>query len=444
MSVAQQHQSQAPTAPSMIPTSAKSTAQTDQSYRNLLNILGEDSKRLDWIPIDDIVIEDLRNDEIPMEDRRKKDVSLLRYKMRIGIWTGNGTKVNNPTVWAYLAFIKSMTLPHVLFFKTRKRLRRTEKIKLSNVFKNTTMDHLDGIGYDRYLAIFVTVCFILKRVPFPEVLQFPMRFRELFKYMTTGLGKNMATTRANVPPGRTMNWSEDLPRSPRAPDRRVSESSKRGSQASTSVARQSRCLEEVLQDEADSEILTHRRPFFPQVFENGLFFNVSPLNVSSSRNNSEAANEMREAESGTHNLMVEPSYAQQYGLTTNREGSSKSAAAVNQALQRALEPVTSLIRKRKTDEEELETTRNKISLEGVRLNESELEIASLVEQGEALQQQLERIMAEAAAIRTAREGVEGDFKALYEVQKDLQSRIDQSRTDETEMLAGLGWLTNKP
>ncbi|KAL5412108.1 hypothetical protein PMIN04_009992 [Paraphaeosphaeria minitans] len=371
-------------APSMIPKPCSPTAQIDQSYLNLLDTLKEDSKQLEIIPISDIVISTLRNDDIPVEDRKKKDTSMLRYKMRLGSWRDGDGQNSTSTVWSYLTFTRHGTLPHVHFFKERKRLRRTEKILLCDAVKNTNLEHFDGTCYDRSV---VTL------------------------------------------------------------DRRITNINKSVSQALSSCVKQTQGLESLPKNHQQSgcsenfKFVIHSPSILPRVDRkqpnDGLLSPVQSVNADMEQARDMEASVQNAASS---HITSEASFP----LAMSRCEPVIDAAAANQALQSALEPVWSLRRKRKADEEELIYTGIKRNVEEDKVDECQNEITGLEHWERDLQQKLEGVRAKITAKRVKLQRAQNDLKVLYVAQGDIQNRVEQSRADEMEMLAGIEWFKDKP
>ncbi|KAL5414631.1 hypothetical protein PMIN03_003131 [Paraphaeosphaeria minitans] len=371
-------------APSMIPKPCSPTAQIDQSYLNLLDTLKEDSKQLEIIPISDIVISTLRNDDIPVEDRKKKDTSMLRYKMRLGSWRDGDGQNSTSTVWSYLTFTRHGTLPHVHFFKERKRLRRTEKILLCDAVKNTNLEHFDGTCYDRSV---VTL------------------------------------------------------------DRRITNINKSVSQALSSCVKQTQGLESLPKNHQQSgcsenfKFVIHSPSILPRVDRkqpnDGLLSPVQSVNADMEQARDMEASVQNAASS---HITSEASFP----LAMSRCEPVIDAAAANQALQSALEPVWSLRRKRKADEEELIYTGIKRNVEEDKVDECQNEITGLEHWERDLQQKLEGVRAKITAKRVKLQRAQNDLKVLYVAQGDIQNLVEQSRADEMEMLAGIEWFKDKP
>ncbi|KAL5451296.1 hypothetical protein PMIN06_006295 [Paraphaeosphaeria minitans] len=367
-------------APSMIPKPCSPTAQIDQSYLNLLDTLKEDSKQLEIIPISDIVISTLRNDDIPVEDRKKKDTSMLRYKMRLGSWRDGDGQNSTSTVWSYLTFTRHGTLPHVHFFKERKRLRRTEKILLCDAVKNTNLEHFDGTCYDRL-------------------------------------------------------------------DRRITNINKSVSQALSSCVKQTQGLESLPKNHQQSgcsenfKFVIHSPSILPRVDRkqpnDGLLSPVQSVNADMEQARDMEASVQNAASS---HITSEASFP----LAMSRCEPVIDAAAANQALQSALEPVWSLRRKRKADEEELIYTGIKRNVEEDKVDECQNEITGLEHWERDLQQKLEGVRAKITAKRVKLQRAQNDLKVLYVAQGDIQNLVEQSRADEMEMLAGIEWFKDKP
>ncbi|KAL5386104.1 hypothetical protein PMIN02_008622 [Paraphaeosphaeria minitans] len=435
-------------APSMIPKPCSPTAQIDQSYLNLLDTLKEDSKQLEIIPISDIVISTLRNDDIPVEDRKKKDTSMLRYKMRLGSWRDGDGQNSTSTVWSYLTFTRHGTLPHVHFFKERKRLRRTEKILLCDAVKNTNLEHFDGTCYDRSVVTFVIVCFVLKRIPFREVVHFSERFRRTFRTAIRALRKGSATKlRTDLPLVNPARWSRDSPKNTCSLDRRITNINKSVSQALSSCVKQTQGLESLPKNHQQSgcsenfKFVIHSPSILPRVDRkqpnDGLLSPVQSVNADMEQARDMEASVQNAASS---HITSEASFP----LAMSRCEPVIDAAAANQALQSALEPVWSLRRKRKADEEELIYTGIKRNVEEDKVDECQNEITGLEHWERDLQQKLEGVRAKITAKRVKLQRAQNDLKVLYVAQGDIQNRVEQSRADEMEMLAGIEWFKDKP
>jgi hypothetical protein len=184
MSLIPQSGGRAPIAPNMIPRLSDVASQYDstQTCKTMRDLLREDSKLLDYIPLDDIVIRPLEKDDIPRSDRKREAEPILMYKMRLGSWKQEDSRTNSQVVWCYLSLVQREQLPHVRFFKDRKRLRGTEKVNVHGVLEHVVLDLLGPKEvYERALIVFVVVCFVLKGIQFPARTKFPLDFRKQFR-----------------------------------------------------------------------------------------------------------------------------------------------------------------------------------------------------------------------------------------------------------------------